>query len=66
MGDGFLWEASALIPSIGVGLLFWFVMRAIMRADRGERRAEREAEEAYLARQAEEKSDDQDCLSTAD
>lgn len=27
----------ALIPSIGVGLLFWFVMRAIIGADRRER-----------------------------
>jgi len=66
MGDGFLWEVSALIPSIGAGLLFWFVVRAIMRADRGERRAERDAEQAYLARQAEEKPDEQDCLSTPD
>lgn len=66
MDDGFLWEISALIPSIGAGLLFWFVIRAIMRADRGERRAEREAEQAYLARQAERKSDGQDRLSTSD
>ena len=66
MDEGFLWEASALIPSIGAGLLFWFVMRAIMRADRGERKAEREAERAYLARRAEEKPDEQDCLSTPD
>ncbi|PID53564.1 MAG: hypothetical protein CSA58_09795 [Micrococcales bacterium] len=30
---------AALIPSIGVGLLFWFVVRAMIRADRGERAA---------------------------
>jgi hypothetical protein len=31
--------AAALIPSIGVGLLFWFVVRAIISADRRERAA---------------------------
>jgi hypothetical protein len=30
---------SALIPSIGVGVLFYFAMRAIVRADRNERAA---------------------------
>ncbi|ROZ62795.1 hypothetical protein EDL96_08410 [Kocuria soli] len=34
---------AVLLPSIGVGLIFWFVMRAIMRADRGEREAEKAA-----------------------
>ena len=43
MDSGFWFEAGALLPSIGVGLLFWFVIRAIMRADRGEREMEREA-----------------------
>ncbi len=42
--DQFLFEAGALIPSIGVGLLFWFVIRAILNADRREREAEKEAE----------------------
>ena len=27
----------SVIPSIGVGLLFWYVMRAVIRADRRER-----------------------------
>ncbi len=40
---------TAVIPSIGVGVLFWFAMRAIMNADRTERRAiarmEREEEQ---------------------
>ena len=38
MGD---WQAiaTAVIPSIFIGLLFWFVMRAVIRADRNERRA---------------------------
>ncbi|WP_144794816.1 hypothetical protein [Kocuria palustris] len=31
---------AVLLPSIGVGLIFWFVMRALFRADRGERRAQ--------------------------
>jgi hypothetical protein len=32
-------ELSAFIPSIGVGLIFWFVLRSIIRADRAERDA---------------------------
>ena len=37
----------SIIPSIGVGLLFWYVMRAVIRADRRERAllAKIEAEE---------------------
>ncbi|KAA9394176.1 hypothetical protein FCK90_08420 [Kocuria coralli] len=34
---------AVLLPSIGVGLVFWFVMRSVMRADRGERAAEKAA-----------------------
>jgi len=30
---------AALLPSVGVGLIFWFAMRAIVNADRTERRA---------------------------
>ncbi|GAA1994844.1 hypothetical protein GCM10009718_36030 [Isoptericola halotolerans] len=30
---------AGLIPSIGVGLLFWLAMRKIVRADRNERAA---------------------------
>lgn len=35
------WQAVAIgiIPSIGVGLIFWFAMRAVVRADRNERAA---------------------------
>lgn len=33
-----VWIAG-LVPSIGVGLLFWYAMRAVMRADRNERAA---------------------------
>ena len=31
---------EVLAPSVGVGLIFWFAMRAIFRADRNERAAE--------------------------
>ncbi len=30
---------AALVPSIGVGLLFWFVVRAMIAGDRRERAA---------------------------
>ncbi|WP_062311161.1 hypothetical protein [Demequina rhizosphaerae] len=44
------WQAVAIgiIPSIGVGLIFWFAMRAVIRADRNERAAlaKADAEEA--------------------
>lgn len=31
--------AAALVPSVGVGLVFWWVVRALMNADRTERAA---------------------------
>jgi uncharacterized protein (DUF2062 family) len=46
------WPAvGALIPSIGVGVLFYFAMRAIVRADRNERAAlaRLDAEDARVA-----------------
>lgn len=30
---------AALLPSVGIGLIFWLVMRALMNADRTERAA---------------------------
>jgi hypothetical protein len=30
---------GALVPSVGVGLLFWFAVRAMINADRRERAA---------------------------
>ncbi|MBO3088694.1 hypothetical protein [Cellulomonas dongxiuzhuiae] len=30
---------AALLPSVGVGLIFWYGMRAIINADRSERQA---------------------------
>ncbi|CAM3561250.1 hypothetical protein [Isoptericola cucumis] len=35
----FLAVLAGLIPSVGVGLLFWLAMRKIMHADRNERLA---------------------------
>ena len=51
MDSGFWFEAGSVLPSIGVGLLFWFVIRAIFRADRREREAERGAEHEFVDRQ---------------
>ena len=41
----------SIIPSIGVGLIFWYVMRAVIRADRRERAelAKYDTEEAARA-----------------
>lgn len=48
---------SAILPSAGLALLFWYVIRAVLRADRTEReeaaRFERAAREADAARAAE-------------
>ena len=46
--DG-LW---ALVPTIALSLLFWFVMRAIVRADRTERAAQAKYEAELDARAA--------------
>jgi len=35
----FLDAVAALAPAVAVGLIFWFAMRAIIRADRRERGA---------------------------
>ena len=45
--DIFLDVAGSLMPPIFIGLLFWFIMRAILRADSKEREvyAQIEAEE---------------------
>ncbi|MGP7960125.1 hypothetical protein ACTVCO_04845 [Sanguibacter sp. A247] len=37
--DTILNAIGALVPSVGVGALFWLCMRAILRADRSEREA---------------------------
>jgi hypothetical protein len=43
----------ALIPSVGTGLLFYFVIRAFVNADRNEREAIRRLEEESLRKGAE-------------
>lgn len=42
---------AALVPSIGVGLVFWLAMRAIIRADRRERAALAHLEKQQETRQ---------------
>ncbi|MDH2443792.1 hypothetical protein QDR37_07545 [Amnibacterium sp. CER49] len=54
--DEGLW---AILPTILVVLLFWFVMRAIIRADRTERAAQARYEAEVLARHAAERADRQ-------
>lgn len=41
---------AGLIPSIGVGFLFWLAMRAVVRADRNERAALASAQDQQLER----------------
>ena len=38
--NGVIAVIAGVVPSIGLGLLFWYAMRAIVRADRNERAAE--------------------------
>jgi flagellar biosynthesis/type III secretory pathway M-ring protein FliF/YscJ len=42
--------AFSLAPTVLVGLIFWFVMRAIIRADRTERKAYADIEAKERAR----------------
>jgi flagellar biosynthesis/type III secretory pathway M-ring protein FliF/YscJ len=42
--------AYSLAPTVLVGLIFWFVMRAIIRADRTERKVYSEIEAKERAR----------------
>lgn len=48
---------AGIIPSIIVGLIFWWVMRAVVRADRNERLALAEAEAEAAAKEAPEPTD---------
>jgi len=45
--DPWLNAIFSLVPTVVIGLIFWVIMRAIIRADRGERKvqAQIEAEE---------------------
>ena len=49
------WEAvlAALLPSIGVGVIFWFAIRALLNADAKERRVEAELRKAERAARGE-------------
>lgn len=42
--------AYSVTPTIVIGLVFWFVMRAILRADRSEREAYQEIEREERAK----------------
>ena len=46
------WDAGlwAIVPTIAVSLVFWFVMRAILRSDRTEREAQARIEAQEDAR----------------
>jgi hypothetical protein len=46
----------SIIPSIGVGLIFWYVMRGIMRADRREREELARIDAQDAAREAQAKA----------
>ena len=48
--DGWEGVLFALLPTIVVGLIFWFIMRMIVRADRDERRAYSKIEAQERAR----------------
>ncbi|SNS62734.1 hypothetical protein SAMN06309944_1067 [Micrococcales bacterium KH10] len=43
--DGVVGVVSTVAPSIGVGLIFFFAIRAVIRADRREREYLRELDE---------------------
>ena len=46
-----LWLAlAALAPTVLIGLIFWFVMRAMIRSDKSERRAKAKIEAQERAR----------------
>ncbi|WP_346958393.1 hypothetical protein [uncultured Arthrobacter sp.] len=46
---------AVLLPSVVVGLIFWFAMKAIFNADKSERQAEARAQAEAAARGPEEK-----------
>ena len=50
MDSGFWYEAGSLLPPVAVGVVFWFVMRSLLRAHRHERGAEQTTEQAYRRR----------------
>ncbi|WP_062465971.1 hypothetical protein [Demequina maris] len=61
------WQAVAIgiIPSIGVGLIFWFAMRAVIRADRNERAALAREDAEAAAREAEKGAENPQAAATS-
>ena len=55
MDDFWVNAIWSLAPTVLIGLLFWFVMRAVLRADRGERDAYARIEAEERARRAAER-----------
>jgi hypothetical protein len=51
-GDLWLGALYALAPTVLIGLLFWFIMRSIIRADSSERKAFAEVEAEERAKRA--------------
>lgn len=51
--DGIGGVLTAVIPSVGVGVLFWYAMRAILNADRTERQAIARMDQADARREEE-------------
>lgn len=49
---------AALLPSVGVGLIFWLVIRALVNADRSERAALAQMDAEDARRDKPEKSAD--------
>lgn len=47
--NGWQAVAVALVPSVGVGVLFWFAIRALVNADANERRADAQMRAAERA-----------------
>lgn len=57
---------AVLLPSVAVGLIFYFVMRAIFAADRAERAAMSRAEEDERARRLKNESNEHSASGPAD
>jgi hypothetical protein len=58
--DTFLAILAGVIPSVGVGLLFWLAMRKIIRADRNERNAMAKLDAQEAAQWAAERDENRD------
>lgn len=60
--DGFLAGLAALVPSLGVGFLFYLAIRALVNADRNERAAlaRMDAEELRAAQRAAQRAAEKD------